>query len=654
MEMLGTHVLLCWRRQSFIIRTRAVKLIGDRAVFVTGQRSSSSTLSSSGQIKHTQCQTERTTTTWHTHNNRNNDNNMLQTFEEYVFQTHDKKFISPNRSMDYDKRSKNNITTTIPPTNSSLITTKTPPDGVSNSVGSHSTLLTLNNNLANLGAGADSRQQQLHEACLDYEEAVKALNLLQSNAEALRSSLHQRRRLNSLQETEKYLLRSGLTLDDLKALSVIHVAGTKGKGSTCALADSILRHYGVKTGFYSSPHLVSLTERIRINGQPISKQKFTQYFWPVYNRLKAQQEDENDMPAYFKFLTILCFHVYLAEKVDVAILEVGIGGELDCTNIVPHTKTVGITSLGLEHTNLLGNTLKEIAWQKAGIIKPRCQVYTSVKQPECLEVIKARAEEKNATLHIVPELQDYFGENEKLRSLKDAFNNITLLNGSLALQLAYDWLRQNRNGFYKHYGVNKPYLSEQALEGLVNCIWPGRCQLVKFYNFNMHLDGAHTVESMEVCGNWFANTTSPNKIPKILIFNTTGERDSKNLLAILRNYTDFDLLCFVPNIASNAASQNPDTKSVLHSHVEQLKRVQMHLSNWQELCRQSCGEVERAKQRQQAKTYTTVMSCFQDIRQIYTSQELDILVTGSIHLIGAVILSLNELSVELREEKQHN
>ncbi|KAM7349220.1 folylpolyglutamate synthase, mitochondrial-like isoform 2-T2 [Cochliomyia hominivorax] len=217
-------------------------------------------------------------------------------------------------------------------------------------------------------------------------------------------------------------------------------------------------------GFYLSLKrfgLVSLTERIRINGQAISKQKFTQYFWPVYNQLKSAQESENDMPAYFKFLTILAFHTYLAEKIDAVIMEVGIGGELDSTNIIPNTKTVGITSLGLEHTQLLGNSLKEIAWQKAGIIKPFSTVYTSVTQEECWQVIKARAKEKQAKVYRVPEFESYF-QYPKLVEVKKQLNNVTVLNGSLALQLAYDWLRQNCNGFHKDYEINEPRLKDDV------------------------------------------------------------------------------------------------------------------------------------------------------------------------------------------------
>ena len=123
---------------------------------------------------------------------------------------------------------------------------------------------------------------------------------------------------------------TGISNEELSGLKVIHVSGTKGKGSTCAFTESILRHHGLKTGFYSSPHLVSVTERIRINGQPLSQVAFADHFWKVYNRV-VKDKPEDKRPAYFKFLTILAFNVFIKEKVDVAVIEVGIGrAELDC------------------------------------------------------------------------------------------------------------------------------------------------------------------------------------------------------------------------------------------------------------------------------------------------------------------------------------
>lgn len=251
------------------------------------------------------------------------------------------------------------------------------------------------------------------------------------------------------------------------------------------MTESILRAHGVKTGFFSSPHLICLTERIRINGLPINKEKFTQTFWPLYKKFLAEQKYKNDMPGYFQFLTILSFHIFLQERVDVVILEVGIGGELDSTNIVPNTRTVGITSLGLEHTQLLGDTLEEIAWQKAGIIKDGCNVYTNVTQSECLKIIGKRAMERNANVYQVPPLDIYeYDKWEKSQHLRN-LNPVITLNGSLAIQLANDWLRQERNIclLNSHNKIDRPNLTEKAIVSLLNFNWPGRCQIVQFYNF---------------------------------------------------------------------------------------------------------------------------------------------------------------------------
>lgn len=144
-------------------------------------------------------------------------------------------------------------------------------------------------------------------------------------------------------------------------LSVIHVSGTKGKGSTCAYCESILQNYGMKTGFFSSPHLVSVRERIRVDGQPISRKQFARCFWDVHQKLggvqvswlswidwncsiaklyyfQKEKNTAKEMPPYFMFLTIMALKIFLEEQVDVAILEVGIGGEYDYTNILRFAK----------------------------------------------------------------------------------------------------------------------------------------------------------------------------------------------------------------------------------------------------------------------------------------------------------------------------
>ncbi|GIY67800.1 folylpolyglutamate synthase, mitochondrial [Caerostris darwini] len=169
-----------------------------------------------------------------------------------------------------------------------------------------------------------------------YEEAVYALNGLQSNSVVLQKAREERstKAYLNLFDTERHLKTLGVEMKNLDDLNIIHVAGTKGKGSTCAFTEAILRKHGYKTGFYSSPHLISVNERIRINGKPISKDIFAEYFWKVYNGIQSSLKDGESMPPYFLFLTVMAFYVFVKEQVEAAVVEVGIGGLWDCTNII--------------------------------------------------------------------------------------------------------------------------------------------------------------------------------------------------------------------------------------------------------------------------------------------------------------------------------
>ncbi|XP_016986796.1 folylpolyglutamate synthase, mitochondrial [Drosophila rhopaloa] len=486
--------------------------------------------------------------------------------------------------------------------------------------GNHST--SNGNNIRN------NNNQAENEA---FEEAIKRLNSLQSNDAAIRNSIKSDR-VNTKEDTVKYLERSGLPLETVERLSFIHVAGTKGKGSTCALTESLLRHQGVRTGFFSSPHIMFTNERIRIDGQLLAKDKFTEQFWKVYNRLWDKREHDGDMPAYFKFLTIMAFHVFVAEKVDVAILEVGIGGEHDCTNIVRNVRTVGITSLGLEHTELLGSTLPEIAWQKAGVIKPGSHVFTHVSQPECLQVIRQRTKDHGATLYEVSPTEDYF-RSDAYAGVWDILSDVIRLNGSLAIQLAGDWLSQAREPLRQEHAVNEVRMDPQLLHGLISAHWPGRCQLVAWQGMRLHLDGAHTLESMAVCTDWFEKSVRDSVNPKILIFNRTGESGFGELLELLNRSCAFDMVCFVPNLITSTPNA-PSQVTVRFSAEIQLKRARVIAKAWSDLC-------AKEQQRDEGQAYDTLMDAFTDVRRRFPGGQLEVLVTGSIHLLGAAISALD-------------
>lgn len=172
---------------------------------------------------------------------------------------------------------------------------------------------------------------------------------------------------------------------DVSKLSVVHVAGTKGKGSTCTMVESMLRVKGYTTGLYMSPHLIDVRERIRINGEMLPTGDFARNFWSVYHAL---QNGPDPMPGYFRFLTCLAFYVFCKSDLDVVILEVGLGGRLDCTNIVPNPVVCGVSSLGLDHTNVLGDTIEEIAMEKAGIFKKGVPAITVDQVPGAMSRLK--------------------------------------------------------------------------------------------------------------------------------------------------------------------------------------------------------------------------------------------------------------------------
>lgn len=186
-----------------------------------------------------------------------------------------------------------------------------------------------------------------------------------------------------------------------KAFPSIHITGTKGKGSTSIMMSTILEHAGLRTGLFTSPHLIDLKERIQINHQNISEEEFTSNlneFRPYIQHL--QDTDPSASPTFFEILTAVAMLYFKKKQVDIAVLEVGLGGRLDSTNVVIPQVSV-ITNVGLDHTAILGNTLSSIAYEKAGIIKQGVPVVSAVESPEALSVIEKTCKEKDTRLYLL-------------------------------------------------------------------------------------------------------------------------------------------------------------------------------------------------------------------------------------------------------------
>lgn len=205
---------------------------------------------------------------------------------------------------------------------------------------------------------------------VEYENAMEALSSLINSQK--RGEKHHSPgtggKYKKLERMSMYIKILGLE-EHIAGLKIIHVAGTKGKGSTCAFCEAILRESGFRTGLFISPHLIDVRERFRVNGLDISEERFLLYFWECWNCLRENVTEDLPMPPLFQFLTILALKIFVCEKVDVAIIEVGLGGKKDSTNVIKEPVVCGIASLGMDHMEILGDTLREIASHKAGILK---------------------------------------------------------------------------------------------------------------------------------------------------------------------------------------------------------------------------------------------------------------------------------------------
>ncbi len=253
-----------------------------------------------------------------------------------------------------------------------------------------------------------------------------------------------------------------------KNYKILHVAGSNGKGSTCAFLDSMCRESGLRCGRFISPHLSSARERIVISDQMISECNFVSLENKVSNAILTL--NSIDAPSFFERIVAMALLAFRQAQVEVAVLEVGLGGRLDATNVVTPV-ACGISNISLDHTNILGDTIAQIAREKAGIIKPNVPIVTIAQNEQAISEIKKIAFEKNAPFIVAKSLKISQFEIEPALNGKFQANNLALAVQMLdSCNLATDFSAQKR-------GAN-------------NTCWPGRYELVK-NDPKVLLDGAH-------------------------------------------------------------------------------------------------------------------------------------------------------------------
>lgn len=381
----------------------------------------------------------------------------------------------------------------------------------------------------------------------------------------------------------------------------------------------------------------------------LSEAVFAKYFFDIWGRFESaaissgiSPNDPSAKPIYFRFLTLMAFHVFMCEGVDTAVIECGIGGEHDSTNIIVSPVATAITSLGLDHIDVLGNSLSDIAWHKAGIFKSGAAAFTVPQSEEAMEVIHKRASEKGVSLAVVnrcPEIHSV-----KLGLAADFQKS----NASLAIAAAAAGLRALGNkGVPNPAKINSSPLPEEFRRGLEQVQWPGRCEIRReaFSKIAWCIDGAHTIDSIEVAGRWFAekmaSSPSSKQTPRILLFNQQ-KRDAdalatslhKVLSTALDSGSPFTHVVFCTNVPFVDAGYRPDLVSINTNAaaVEKLSVQNTLAETWKRLDSKTEVVVKPTIEEAVHWCRDVARTTQQDL-----GEEAMVLVTGSLHLVGGVI-----------------
>ena len=337
-----------------------------------------------------------------------------------------------------------------------------------------------------------------------------------------------------LERTEALLDKLGRPQDRLK---YIHIAGTNGKGSCAAMLASILKAAGYRTGLYTSPYLFRFHERMQINGEPVSDEALAE----LVTRIRPLAEAMDDHPTEFELITAAALLWFAEEHCDIVVLEVGLGGRLDATNVIAAPEAAVLMNIGLDHTAVLGDTLEQIAAEKAGILKPGCEAVAYQQQESVLEVFRQKAREVGAGLHVadfsqlVPEFDSLEGQSFTYRGEPYALallGDHQLRNAAVVLETV-EVLR--RRGWR---------ISHEAVEhGLYATAWPARFEPVS-EEPPFIVDGGHNPQCAESVRRNLLHYFPESR--RVLLVGVLRDKDYPALFDILNEAADA-WVCVTPN-----------------------------------------------------------------------------------------------------------
>lgn len=357
-----------------------------------------------------------------------------------------------------------------------------------------------------------------------------------------------------------YLKRLG---DPQQGIRIVHVAGTNGKGSVCSYIASCLREAGFSVGLFVSPHLTNIRERMTIDGEMISKEEFLAVFNEIYAECETAMKDGLPHPLYFEYLFLMAMMWFQRRGPQYVVLETGIGGRLDATNSIPDKELTVITRIGLDHTIYLGNTLAEVAGEKAGILRKGCPAVYLTDPAEAYEAIRARAEEAGAvSVEVSPDMWEVHGSGENgidfsLYNRYDKTLRVTLPvralyqceNAALAVTACRILLGDTAENTVT--GI------ERILrDGLRGSFWPGRMEEILP---GVYIDGAHNPDGMraflesvrQIC---LQEEKSGSRPRRFLLFSCVRDKEYREELNMIGSSGLFTDIVAVPMGGERALS----------------------------------------------------------------------------------------------------
>jgi folylpolyglutamate synthase len=500
---------------------------------------------------------------------------------------------------------------------------------------------------------------------------------------------------------------------------MIHITGTKGKGSTACLSECILRQQGLSTGLFTSPHLVNICERIRLDGLPVHPDVFAKAYWTIRtcfetttttavgdDPISVNDDPPPTYPGYFRMLTLMAYFIFQQARVDCSIVEVGMGGRYDATNFCNATELTtvrGVTLLDLDHVRILGDTLEKIAWEKGGIfandkatsnrkqLSPRPASMPGPKndndgsddgdgrekvvmQPEvwqeaCFFVLSSNTPGVLRMFQSCAQIEGQGGQLVVVDATGTELKSQLLLqqqtlglagehqygNATLAMAMCRRILKLR----------NHQFSTAQALQALAEASWPARCQTVPHAPLTLRLDGAHTIHSLTATMEWFQTQTQTsssssslagnNKACHFLMFNCSHERNPLELLSILaQTACPFQHVYFCTSDFGKPSPLAMPTAAELlqQAGIAPLPAdVMMGSSNtatttptWQEtlaiLWKHLPNNNNNKSHNGEVTFNVTAQQAMDDILSKSEMENPEVLVTGSLYLVGSVLTAI--------------